>query len=526
MPQRDTAPAPEDIDSQPIAPSGSGWLHRMLHSVLTHLNGGHHPRTIWQDTWTVLLYLFFGFIAVGVVASIIRIQIAADISQRMLFAGIILATALMLWSLIRSWIRHNRLPGLSRALYMGGVLLLAGVPFALSLNVFWPFMWQSRTSVSTDFRVTSKEGTLYFLGDINEASAAAFLQEAQAYGSSISTVQLTSGGGLIGPARTIADEIRARGWNTQVESKCASACLMVFAAGTERHAGYHSAFGCHSGRSHSLIQKDFSSGIDVLMELEPIAAQRARLASAWESGWSGFPDLGREPYAHELENKPEDITEAVGRISNRCEDTPSNSMHYMNYEDLVKAGFVTHVQSEYTGTEYFPAVDADTGRFNMVEDAGLTEKFDIDLYQDWYLYHLLGRDPQFGRIVSANTIGKLFESEPPGALCPLDDYAFNFHVWLDPEGELSPSERDWAERERIREESREYHTWARTECPVLLDEDELARPDSAYKTHDELVAEYPRQATDCEARRQEKAKSGLRKIGTVRSYCPQGIDTF
>jgi hypothetical protein len=58
-------------------------------------------------------------------------------------------------------------------------------------------------------------------------------------------VRLRSNGGLIAPARSIAAMIRARGLDTEVSQRCASACTIIFFAGRRRSLsggtlGFHS----------------------------------------------------------------------------------------------------------------------------------------------------------------------------------------------------------------------------------------------------------------------------------------------
>ena len=68
------------------------------------------------------------------------------------------------------------------------------------------------------------------------------------------TVLTTGPGGLVGPALAIGTEIRNRGWVTLVpeHTNCASACSMIWLAGTRRMLGVDAQIGFHA---MSMIQQ-------------------------------------------------------------------------------------------------------------------------------------------------------------------------------------------------------------------------------------------------------------------------------
>jgi hypothetical protein len=61
-------------------------------------------------------------------------------------------------------------------------------------------------------------------------------------------VVTTGPGGLVGPALAIGSETRARGWSTLVPAgtQCASACSMIWLAGSERMLGENAQIGFHA----------------------------------------------------------------------------------------------------------------------------------------------------------------------------------------------------------------------------------------------------------------------------------------
>ncbi|NVK13051.1 MAG: hypothetical protein HWE35_02625 [Rhodobacteraceae bacterium] len=62
----------------------------------------------------------------------------------------------------------------------------------------------------------------------------------------VAQIALTGPGGLIAEARGAARLIRQNGWDTHAAGLCASACTLMFAAGTERSLGPDGQLGFHS----------------------------------------------------------------------------------------------------------------------------------------------------------------------------------------------------------------------------------------------------------------------------------------
>lgn len=84
-------------------------------------------------------------------------------------------------------------------------------------------------------------------GDISRATVDQFDDILRQH-PAINTVTLDSPGGSVSAAADLAERIRNRGMTTVVEAdaKCASACFMLFAAGTQRIAGATARIGVHS----------------------------------------------------------------------------------------------------------------------------------------------------------------------------------------------------------------------------------------------------------------------------------------
>lgn len=86
--------------------------------------------------------------------------------------------------------------------------------------------------------------TIFLTGDINYALDADLAQILK-QNPSIRTVELSSAGGLIYAARSMAITIERYGLNTHVEDECNSACTLAFIAGKSRTLGPLGKIGFH-----------------------------------------------------------------------------------------------------------------------------------------------------------------------------------------------------------------------------------------------------------------------------------------
>ena len=101
------------------------------------------------------------------------------------------------------------------------------------------------TAVATNGKVI-----IILSGEIVEGDADSFNQvvaRASNGGRQIFLIRLDSPGGRISEAATIADAVRSKRIATAVTgtSKCASACFIVFAAGTEKYVNSNASVGVH-----------------------------------------------------------------------------------------------------------------------------------------------------------------------------------------------------------------------------------------------------------------------------------------
>ncbi len=112
--------------------------------------------------------------------------------------------------------------------------------------------------------------TLTLDGTIDPADAetlAAAIRETEADGKRVRTIQLDSGGGNLGAGWAMALAVRSSGIATAVPdgATCASACFVIFAAGTARIASLRSRIGVHGASERNGADTDQSKAATVEM---------------------------------------------------------------------------------------------------------------------------------------------------------------------------------------------------------------------------------------------------------------------
>ncbi|WP_027238181.1 COG3904 family protein [Leisingera caerulea] len=140
----------------------------------------------------------------------------------------------------------------------GGYLVLLFAGFA-ALILWWDALLIARTVAEPAYAeqqrlkreakyslaVSGDGRVLIFDGEITHGLTKRLRQLAQDH-PDIEQMELAGPGGLIAEARGAARVIRDQGWNTYADGLCASACTLLFAAGSRRSLGPAGQLGFHS----------------------------------------------------------------------------------------------------------------------------------------------------------------------------------------------------------------------------------------------------------------------------------------
>ncbi len=189
----------------------------------------------------------------------------------LLIAIIILDAAVLLVQLKLAH-RAIRADGASLQSYVLGLLSLVAVAMVgtTSLNRIADRALLPDLSVMSSAAHTVVDGVAVISGDITFDTFNS-LQKTLAANDDLHTLSLNSGGGRIAAARGVARLVREKRLMTHVDSLCASACILVLAAGQSRTASLDARIGFHGYR--------LLSEVVTLNVAEEEARDRAQLRS-------------------------------------------------------------------------------------------------------------------------------------------------------------------------------------------------------------------------------------------------------
>lgn len=150
-------------------------------------------------------------------------------------------------ALLISSSNSRRLVGLAGAVGGGWILLsLASDPMRELLDAYWHVAAGNARPATVVYEREARQ--IRMSGAIESGSAARF-REVLESAPDARVVDVSGPGGLIYEARRIAEMIEARGLDTIVNTKCASACVDIFASGRRRLMHTKAVVGLHSARS-------------------------------------------------------------------------------------------------------------------------------------------------------------------------------------------------------------------------------------------------------------------------------------
>jgi len=275
---------------------------------------------------------------------------------------VLLIPAIWVWSVVGIWRSAGKhadrggSAGWARAakvMVVLGAFSMAGQTKSMLVPQFMEFaqiaIGHDPIGEPASIRVSPNGKAILFDGAITEGSANRF-QAVIDSAPSANTIVLNSRGGRILEAEAIADIIRAKGLKTYVEHLCASACPLIFIAGSDRAAEPNARIGFHQSSFPGLSASDISDA-----EVQ----QR-------------YIDAGIDPSFVE-----------------KAYSTPSDSMWYPSHDELAQAGVISRTS---LGGEVASALSAVSNR----------KQLEMAFLQVPVFRSFRGRYPnEFGEVVAA-----------------------------------------------------------------------------------------------------------------------------
>lgn len=164
-------------------------------------------------------------------------------------ADLILLALSLLWL----WRASRCDPGSGKAFALLGAAAIAGV-WSLSLTLDHLARSAARPALAQQTDKTLRlDGTVAYLSGPTGFAAFNALGALLDSGAPVSTLVLDSPGGRVAAARGLARLVREAGLSTEVRGTCASACTLVFLAGTRRTLAPGARLGFHGYRLISTV---------------------------------------------------------------------------------------------------------------------------------------------------------------------------------------------------------------------------------------------------------------------------------
>lgn len=174
------------------------------------------------------------------------------------------------WRASRRWLDGERSLLIGLAFAMGGMtmLLFAFDRMAQRDNHMTLF---ALTAIALDMDPkpaikTSPDGTRFLLNGEMGFGTTNLVRSLLKQHPKIKEIELNSPGGSAAEGFALAELVRDRGFDTYVRENCASACVLVFAAGTERRLAPIARFGLHSSGVEWRTDANPRSPTDLAME--------------------------------------------------------------------------------------------------------------------------------------------------------------------------------------------------------------------------------------------------------------------
>jgi hypothetical protein len=262
--------------SAPLAPSdekksnyfGRHWRGSMSLGVSYWINGG-------------LIAGIVPLIAILVVNTYVDQQGSLRLAALRYFLTLSLVLALSVWSVVGIWRSSNlHVSRGGRAFYakLAKIMVVLGIISMVPqlVNIYIPVgkemvvLMLGDDPLGTYQTVLSTDGKSLLVSGMLREGAAREIEKVLDSAPSVNTLVLSSGGGRLMEAKSLATIVKRRGLHTYVEDQCASACTFVFLAGSDRAATPNAQIGFHlpsiMGNSPYLAKAGFQYMAEVYRE--------------------------------------------------------------------------------------------------------------------------------------------------------------------------------------------------------------------------------------------------------------------
>lgn len=210
--------------------------------MINHWNGLHSiARVIWINLF-----------AFSLIVSVLLDLLPQDLNSVQTAFGVFVLNAFLIWQLMGAF-RTLLLAVKNHTDIVLTISLVVAIFIVLTMSVWrsvemiTPPQAKKVTATASEIKLleVSNDGhTVFIKGDINYPLHMSFLATLEK-NEQITTVMLSSDGGIIFAARAMVIKITENGLNTKVKENCYSACTLIFMAGRNRELGDRGELGFH-----------------------------------------------------------------------------------------------------------------------------------------------------------------------------------------------------------------------------------------------------------------------------------------
>lgn len=214
----------------------------------------------WQGLHSIPRVVWINLFAFSLIVSVLLDLVPEQLNLFQIAIGLLLLNSFLLWQMtgafrtLKSAIKNQSDIVLVAGLSFAMVLVLA-VSLWRSYEFIYPAPAELNLATSNEIMpldVSQDQTTIFLEGDINYALHASFLKTLEDH-ENITTIALTSQGGIIFAARAIANKIIELNLNTKTNADCFSACTLIFLAGKTRQLADDGQLGFHLYATKSML---------------------------------------------------------------------------------------------------------------------------------------------------------------------------------------------------------------------------------------------------------------------------------
>ena len=206
----------------------------------------------WQGLHSIPRVVWINLFAFSLIVSVLLDLAPEHLNLFQIAIGLLLLNSFLVWQMtgairtLKSAIKNQSDIVLVIGLSVAMVLVLA-VSLWRSYEFIYPAPADIKLATSNEIvplDVSQDQTTIFVKGDINYALHASFLKTLEDH-QNITTIALSSEGGIIFAARAIANKIMELNLDTKTNADCFSACTLIFLAGKKRQLAENGQLGFH-----------------------------------------------------------------------------------------------------------------------------------------------------------------------------------------------------------------------------------------------------------------------------------------